>query len=454
MDPSRPIIFLMSYGADFHGRAEPPRQLPHYDSVPRGSLPTHYDPGPLRDPQAVRLAASADPLPPPPLPDTPPIGPKFDPSGSEGDEPYPDPPDPALDIDIKPVHRFIPDSWKSFFRTSSDRSSSKPWPMSAPASASPSSGSANNNNSSSEGVRCSPPRSPALPGSNRDQYGGSAAGGSSSYNSRKELLDPHGSLSGHTQRTAMTYSERVEEYHQRYAYMKSWPGLLRILGCVELLLGAAVFACVCAYVHKDNEWFNMYGYSSPGGSYGSAGGMYGGMGGSYYTGPKTPFVLVVAGLAWLVTVIMLVLGMTMYYRTILLDSNWWPLTEFIINLALAVLYMTAGIIYVRDTTRGGLCSYPVFNNPINGAFCRTEAGQTAAIIFLFVTMLLYLIAAMVCLKLWRHEAARLYRQKYGVEDPTFVEKKERCEYLKNKLAHIKLKIHEYDKVMEWNDGYS
>ncbi|CAK6956025.1 MARVEL domain-containing protein 2 [Scomber scombrus] len=453
----------------------------------------------------------------------------------------------------------------------------------------------NNNNSTSEGVRCSPPQSPSVPGSYRDPYGGSG----SSYNSRKELLevrDAHESLSGRTHHTGLTYSERVEEYQLRYAYMKSWPGLLRILGCVELLLGAAVFACVCAYIHKDNEWFNMFGYSSPGGAYGGGaygGGLYGGgTGGSYYSGPKTPFVLVVAGLAWLVTVILLVLGMTMYYRTILLDSTWWPLTEFVLNLSLAVLYMAAAIVYVRDTTRGGLCSYPIFNNGINGAFCRTEAGQTAAIIFLFVTMVVYLIGAIVCLKLWRHEAARRYREKYGQEmqpsemqalhsltapkapeqvdgssvipiqaapratkagppkvlqggipsghipkpvivpdyiakyptirtdeerdqyravfndqyaeykelhsevqatskkfdemdammrglpqhpttqmeadrigkilqdyqrkknDPTFLEKKERCEYLKSKLSHIKQKIQEYDKVMEWNDGYS
>ncbi|KAA8584264.1 hypothetical protein FQN60_008049 [Etheostoma spectabile] len=550
----------MSNGGGFYGRTERVRQSPYYDQVPPGSLPRGdaSDLQTLSEQRAPHLARSADPLPPPPLPDQPPVGPESYPSGSE-DNLDPDR-DPALDI--KPVHRFIPDSWKNLFR-GSNHSSKKAWSM-------PGSSSNNNNNSSgatSEGVRCSPPHSPSVPGSYRDPYGGSGG----SHNSRKELLDAHESVSGQTYRTALTYTERVEEYHMRYDYMKSWAGLLRILGCVELLLGAAVFACVCAYIHKDNEWFNMFGYSSPGGGYGGGYGGYGGYGdvtgGSYYSGPKTPFVLVVAGLAWLVTVIMLVLGMTMYYRTILLDSSWWPLTEFTINLALAVLYMGAGIAYVRDTTRGGLCSYPVFNNGINGAFCRTEAGQTAAIIFLFVTLLLYLIGALVSLKLWRHEAARRYREKHGLEmrpsdvrvaqslivpvsasaargpeqihessvapiqaapkpyptirsdeerdqyravfndqyseykeihsevqatlkkfdemdamirslpqhptsqmevdrinrilqdyqrkknDPTILEKKERCEYLKSKLSHIKKKIQEYDKVMEWNDGF-
>ncbi|XP_072514586.1 MARVEL domain-containing protein 2 isoform X2 [Salminus brasiliensis] len=564
----------MSSGRGSPERFERVRNAAQYDDLPIGPLQRNEDLPGLGSQRFSDLALSSDPLPPPPLPDQPPIGPEFDPSGSEDNE------DPA--IDIKPVHRFIPDSWKNFFR-GSNRSSKTSMPASS------------NYNTTTEGVRCSPPHSPSVPSSYQDKYGGSGG----SYNSHKEreamLLGDHlESVDGRTAHTVMTYSERVEEYHQRYAYMKSWAGLLRILGCIELLLGAAVFACVCAYIHKDNEWNNLFGYSQPQ-LYGGYGGIYGGgYGEAYYTGPKTPFVLVVAGLAWIVTVIMLVLGMTMYYRAILLDSNWWPLTEFSINLALAILYMAAGIVYVRDTTRGGLCYYPAFNNGINAAFCRTEAGQTAAIIFLFVAMLVYLIGAIVCLKLWRREAKRRYREKYGHEmqpsdfpaiqsstvdrpripesilvssaapvnnaypaaspasktklvkgpilsgyipkpvivpdyiskypsirtdeerdqykavfndqyseykelhaevnatlkkfdevdgmmrnlpqhpsnqmesdrinrilqeyqrkknDPSFLEKKERCEYLKNKLAHIKHRIQEYDKVMTWNDGY-
>ncbi|KAM7416982.1 hypothetical protein PAMA_018862 [Pampus argenteus] len=564
------------------------REIPHYDQVPVGSLGRDQGfPLPPAPMYGTVPALSLDPLPPPPLPEQPAVGPEsFQPPGEEDYDA----------MDIKPVRRFIPDSVKNFFRGNSGNRGSKGWSIPPPPPDSPAPSSMKSANChTTTGIPCSPPHSappsPSLPCSHRDPY--------TSQKERDGLLlgaDAFDSASAvPTNLSTRTYQERVEEYHMRYAYMKSWAGLLRILGCVQLLLGAVVFACVCAYVHKDNEWFNMYGYSQPQMFGGLGGGAYGA---SYYTGPKTPFVLVVAGLAWIVTVILLVLGMTLYYRTILLDSAWWPLTECTVNLVLAVLYLAAGIVYVRDTTRGGLCNIPVFSNGLSGAFCHTEAGQTAAIIFLFITMVLYFISAGVCLKLWRHEAARMRREELAQEmktigssvplsvlgsgsraseqtplptiqpdimdtpnnsaatplivlepeilrghipaghipkpvviadyvakyptihseeerdqykavfndqyaeykelhaevqamakkfeemdemmqnlpprpssqlekdrissifleyqrkkaDPTYLEKRERCEYLKNKLSYIKQKIQEYNKVMDWNDG--
>lgn len=399
---------MSSGGAGFVSRFDRVREIPHYDQVPVDynwqSMDLPPPPAPLH---GIPPAVSLEPLPPPPLPEHPAVGlESFYPSSDN---------EPAVEdcdaMDIKPVRRFIPDSVKNFFRGNSGNRGSNGWSI-PPLSHSPAPSSKNGSKChTSAGVPCSPPHSappsPSLPGSYRDPYGGSGG----SYTSQKDGLllgaEARDLVSVVTSNSsAQTYQERVEEYQQRYAYMKSWAGLLRILGCVQLLLGAAVFACVCAYVHKDSEWFNMYGYSQAqmfvGGGYG--------YGGSTYSGPKTPFILVVAGLAWIVTVILVVLGMSLYYRAILLDSSWWPLTECCINFVLAVLYLAAGIVYVKDTTRGGMCNTPAFNNGVNAAFCRTEAGQTAAIIFLFINMVLYLISAGVCLKLWRHEAARMRRE--------------------------------------------
>ncbi|XP_069887403.1 MARVEL domain-containing protein 2 [Dipodomys merriami] len=541
-----------------------------YSEVPRDSPSGDGTPRPLETLQAGELAVSADPLPPPPLPAQPPFGPDFYSSDTE---------EPALAPDLKPVRRFVPDSWKDFFR---GKRKDRGWEWAD-----------SDTGCISDGVPCSPPASPGRPDRHHSPTDPSR-GSQGTCPSRREASvafprDPYGSVDGRTP-TARTYSEQVEAYRLRYAYMKSWAGLLRMLGVAELLLGAGVFACVTAYIHKDSEWYNLFGYSQPYGA-GGLGGLGSAYGGYYYSGPKTPFVLVVAGVAWIATIIVLVLGMSMYYRTILLDSSWWPLTEFGINVALFVLYMAAAIVYVNDTNRGGLCYYPLFNTPMNAAFCRVEGGQIAAIIFLFVTMIVYLVGALVCLKLWRHEAARRHREcleqqeiteasfpskrklcevatidrqrdpegnftelrttkmkpellsghippghipkpvvmpdyvaKYPVihtdddrerykavfqdqfseykelsaevqavlrkldeldavmnrlphhsenrqeherisriheefnrkkHDPSFLEKKERCDYLKNKLSHIKQRIQEYDKVMNWDiQGYS
>ncbi|CAL8281283.1 unnamed protein product [Lota lota] len=281
-----------------------------------------------------------------------------------------------------------------------------------------------------DGTRVSPPVSPLMErrlwdGQEEGEEGGSLA--TSSQRSYRPLLRDSKDLYAGEESMLTSihpveyYAEKVEMYKLKYSYLKSWPGLLRLLAGMELLFGGMVIACVIAYVQKDSEWNNSYGMTN---GYFNNGR---GLSGYSYGGPMTPFVLAVAGLSWLITLILLVLGMTMYYRAILLDSAWWPLTEALVNVGLFLLYMAGGIVYVNDLNRGGLCHMTVGLNPVVANLCRVDGGQMAGTTFIFMVMLMYLVGFMVALKMWRHEATRQELERFRLEEEVHGRSTEHCQ---------------------------
>lgn len=182
-----------------------------------------------------------------------------------------------------------------------------------------------------------------------------------------------------------------DAFRQRFAHMKSWPGLLRVLGGLQLLCGGMAFICVCADIPRGRS------------AHSSELLLGGGLG-----VPLTPFVLAVLSLAWLLTALLLGLGVTARYRRILLGVTWWPPTEAGLHVLLFVLCLAAVGAHIHTVTLGGLCSSPLPGSPLLTELCRVEGGQAAALLFLFLTALLYLAGSAVALKVW-HEVTRWHR---------------------------------------------
>nr|XP_060641775.1 MARVEL domain-containing protein 2-like [Anolis sagrei ordinatus] len=251
--------------------------------------------------------------------------------------------DPPVDLSsLKPVRRFVPTSWKTFFHRWRRRS----FP------------------SSSLDVSSFPPS----PSKEEDVV---------------MTMDPSSPASSSP---PPVYEAKEESFRRKYSYLRSYAGLLRLLSGLELLLGGLVFACVAAYVQKDDQWNQLYRSSFM---------PYNGfMGYGGYYGPMSPFVLAVAGLAWLLTLLLLGLGLTTYHRVILLGARWWPPTEAGLNLLMALLYLAAALAYLNGVRRGGLCYTALAYNPLLEALCRVGGGQVAALLFLFLNAGLYFAGAL------------------------------------------------------------
>uniref|UniRef100_A0A673FPR1 MARVEL domain-containing protein 2-like n=1 Tax=Sinocyclocheilus rhinocerous TaxID=307959 RepID=A0A673FPR1_9TELE len=289
------------------------------------------------------------------------------------------------------------------------------------------------------GTRCSPPVSLLL-----DRKHWDAITGDLKYDTlESELTSIH---------PAEYYAEKLEVYQLKYSYLKSWPGLLRLLAGLQLVFGGMVFACVCAYIQRDSEWSNYY---RP--NYGFVGAQVG----IVYVNDLNRGGFLVCLKMWKHE------AARRHREAMTSQLNSQIILAYVSERAEERKILTGAIpvghIPKPRVVADYIIKYPeihsvedreqykaVFNDQyLEYKELHREITATLIKFQELDSMMSQLINNRRSPERIM-ELVRTYDQKKN--DPHFLEKKERCEYLKAKLSHIKMRIHDFDRNFTVNDS--